>query len=83
MNQQASTTTIQPVTPSILRYVWSVIEETQANILLKLSDVELLEHLLVQLADGKQLNVEELCTVRVYIYSRIPLIREDAQARLV
>lgn len=71
------------MTPSILRYVWSVIEETHTSFLLKLSDVELLEHLLVQLADSKQLNVQELCNVRVYIYSRIPLIREDAQARLV
>ena len=71
------------MTPSILRYVWSVIEETHASLLLKFSDVELLEHLLVQLADSKQLNVQELCNVRVYICSRIPLIREDAQARLV
>ncbi len=71
------------MTPSILRYVWSVIEETHASFLLKLSDVELLEHLLVQLADSKRLNVEELSHVRAYIYSRIPLIREDAQARLV
>ena len=71
------------MTPSILRYVWSVIEETQANILLKLNDVELLEHLLVELAGNRQLNVQELCHVKAYIYARILLIREDAQARLV
>ena len=71
------------MTPSILRYVWSVIEETHASFLLKLSDVELLEHLLLQFADSKRLNVDELCNVRAYICARIPLIREDAQARLV
>ena len=71
------------MTPLILRYVWSVIEETHASLLLKLSDVELLEHLLVKLADSKRLNVDELYNIRAYIYSRIPLIREDAQARLV
>ena len=83
MNQQASTTRIRPMTPSILRHVWSVIEETHASFLLKLSDVELLEHLLVLLADRKQLNVEELCDIKGYIYARIPLIRDDAQARLI
>ena len=83
MNQQAITTGIQPVTPSTLRQIWSVIEETHASLVLKLSDAELLQQLLIQLADKKQLNVEEVCEVRAYIYSRIPLIRDDAQARLV
>jgi hypothetical protein len=83
VNQQASTTVIRPVTPSTLRQVWSVIEETHASLLLKLSDAELLQQLLIQLVDKKQLNVEEVCDVRAYIYSRIPLIRDDAQERLV
>ena len=83
MNQQAITTVIRPVTPSTLRQVWSVIEETHASLLLKLSDAELLQQLLIQLVDKKQLNVEEVCDVRAYIYSRIPLIRDDAQERLV
>lgn len=71
------------MTPSILRQVWSVIEETHASLLLKLSDAELLQQLLIQIADKKQLNIEEVCDVRAYIYSRIPLIRDDAQERLV
>lgn len=83
MNQQASTTGIRPMTSSTLRQIWSVIEETHASLLLKLSDAELLQQLLIQLVDRKQLNVEEVCDVRAYIYSRIPLIRDDAQARLL
>ena len=83
MNQQAITTGIQTVTPSTLRQIWSVIEETHASLVLKLSDAELLQQLLIQLVDKNQLNVEEVCEVRAYIYSRIPLIRDDAQARLV
>jgi hypothetical protein len=59
-----------------------VIEETHASLLLKLSDTELLQQLLIQLADKKQLSVEEICGVTAYIYSRIPLIRDGAQARL-
>lgn len=82
-DQQASTTQICPVTSSTLRQIWSVIEENHASLLLKLSDAELLQQLLIQLADKKQLDVEEVCNVRAYIYSRIPLIRDDAQARLV
>lgn len=83
MNQQAITTGIQPVTPSTLRQIWSVIEETHASLVLKLNDAELLQQLLIQLADKNQLNVEEVCDVRAYIYSRIPLIRDDAHARLM
>ena len=82
MNQQASTTAIQSVAASTLRQIWSVIEETHASLVLKLSNAELLQQLLIQLADKKQLNVEEICDVRAYIYSRIPLIRDGAQARL-
>ena len=82
MNQQPITTGIQPVTPSTLRQIWSVIEETHASLVLKLSDAELLQQLLIQLADKKQLNIEEVCDIRAYIYSRIPLIRDGAQARL-
>ena len=83
MNQQASTTGIQPVTPSTLRQVWAVIEETHASLILELSDAELSQQLLIQIADKKQLNVEEVCDVRAYIHSRILLIRDDAQERLV
>jgi len=71
------------VTSSTLRQIWSVIEETHASLILKLSDAELLQQLLIQLVDKKQLNAEEVCGVRAYIYSRIPLIRDNAQARLV
>lgn len=83
VNQQTSTTGISSMPPSILRHIWSVIEETHASFLLKLSDTELLEHLIGRLTDRKQLNVEELCDIKPYIYARIPLIRDDAQARLL
>lgn len=83
MNQQVSTVSIRPVTPSTLRQVWAVIEETHASLILKLSDAELLQQLLTQLADKKELNVEEVCDVRAYIHSRILLIRDDAQERSV
>lgn len=82
MNQQASITEIQPVTSSTLRQIWSVIESNHASLLLRLNDTELLQQLLRQLADKTQLNGAEICGVRAYIYSRIPLIRDEAQARL-
>ena len=41
VNQQASITEIRPITPSTLRQVWSVIEETHASLILGLSDAEL------------------------------------------
>lgn len=82
MNQQAITTEIQPVTASTLRQIWSVVEQTHASLVLRLSDAELLQQLLLQLTDKTQFNVAEIGGVKAYICSRIPLIRDEAQARL-
>lgn len=66
---------------SILRHLWSVVEETQSNVLLRLNDTELVKQLLSQLASKKILSSEEIDTVSLYLYSKTSLIRDLAQAR--
>jgi muconolactone delta-isomerase len=66
-----------------LRHLWSLIEETQSSTLLKLGDAELVHQLLTQLERRRWLSVEEISIVSLYIHSRIPLIRDLAQARSV
>ena len=67
--------------PSTLRQLWSVIEETQTGVILKLSDTELVKQLLAQLNKKQALSSEETNTLSAYLYSRTPLIRDLATAR--
>ncbi len=67
---------------SILRSLWAVIEETQATLLLGLSDPDLINQLLRQLQDKKLLSGEETNIVTAYISSRTHLIRDLALARI-
>ncbi|MGH2416250.1 MAG: hypothetical protein ACRDEA_21680 [Microcystaceae cyanobacterium] len=66
---------------SMLRYIWSVIEETQTSTLLNFSDAELVQQLIRLLKNRKLLNDEEINIVSAYIGSRVPLIRDLAFAR--
>lgn len=71
-----------PINPSTLRQIWSVIEGTQTSTLLKFSEAELIQLLLRELDNQNRLSTIETNTVEAYIHSRVPLIRDMAQARL-
>ncbi len=66
---------------STLRQIWSVIEETQSSLLLRLSDTELVKQLLSQLESRNSLSNEETIAISGYIHSRTSLIRDLALAR--
>lgn len=70
------------LTSSKLRQIWQIIEQTQARILLELEDLELILQLQKQFETQIFLSVSELCDFRIYIRSRIPLIRDLAEVRL-
>ncbi|MGB8701047.1 MAG: hypothetical protein WCD18_16665 [Thermosynechococcaceae cyanobacterium] len=65
---------------SILRQLWSVIEETQTHRLLKLSDSDLVKQLLAQFQIHHPLSGEETQEIQVYLANRLSLIRDMAQA---
>ncbi|WP_318780937.1 hypothetical protein [Dendronalium phyllosphericum] len=67
---------------SALRHLWFLIEETQTSTLLGFSDAELIQQLLRQVEQDKLLTGEESNTMQAYIRSRVPLIRDLAQARM-
>jgi muconolactone delta-isomerase len=67
---------------SILRHVWSIVEETQTTTLLKFSDADLIQQLLTQVKKKTILTNEEISIIDAYISSRVPLIRDIALARL-
>ncbi|MFZ4664794.1 MAG: hypothetical protein ACOYME_00010 [Prochlorotrichaceae cyanobacterium] len=66
--------------PSLVRQVWTRVEETQANLLLQLDDASLARHLVGKLepVDGQEAHL-----VHHYINAKLPLIRDLAQSRLV
>lgn len=66
---------------STLRYLWSVIEQTQTSTLLGLNDTDLVKQLLKQLDNNKALSSEQTTTIRAYLYSKTALIRDLAIAR--
>lgn len=69
------------MTPTLLRQLWSLIEATQAHILLKLDDASLVQWLLKQLNKERSLNHQETDILNEYLYSRLTLIRDLALER--
>lgn len=66
---------------SILRQFWSVVEATQTVTLMALDDSKLVEQLIQQLRQQYSLNSDQIDSIAVYIRSRLPLVRDLAQAR--
>ncbi len=69
------------MTPTMLRQLWSVIETTQSNLILKLDDASLVQSLLKQFKQQRSLNHEEVHILSDYLSNRLTLIRELAQQR--
>lgn len=69
------------MTPTMLRQLWSLIETTQANLLLKLDDASLVQWILKQLKQEQALNPEEVHILNDYLNNRLSLIRDLAQQR--
>jgi hypothetical protein len=70
------------MTPIMLRQLWSLIETTQATLLVNLDDATLVQWLLKQLKMNSALNGKEADLLNEYIQSRLCLIRDLAEQRL-
>ena len=68
------------MSPLLMRKVWTVIDNTQASVLLELSDRDLIKRLLSQLSTQQSLSQEESNLLNVYLHRKIPLIRDMADA---
>ncbi|HAG84014.1 MAG TPA: hypothetical protein DD379_22320 [Cyanobacteria bacterium UBA11162] len=69
------------MTPTMLRQLWSLIETTQSNLLLKLDDASLVQWLLKQFKQEQALNAEEMHILSDYLSNRLSLIRDLAEQR--
>ena len=64
-----------------VRSLWYLVEETQSNVLLQLSDGDLVYYLERELRDRTTLSEAEIPAVRIYVNSKLSLIRDLAHAR--
>lgn len=71
------------MTPNMLRQLWTLIENTQAHLLVKMDDTSLVQWVLQQLNNQRSLNHQETDILINYIQSKMSLIRDLAQQRLV
>jgi hypothetical protein len=69
------------MTPLMLRQLWSLVERTQANILLNLDDASLVQWLIRQFKTERSLDHSEATIISAYIYSHVTLIRDIAEER--
>lgn len=68
---------------SKLRILWLIIEQTQTCIYSELSDSEIVQHILFQLQERIFLSTSELFDTKIYIHSRLHLIRDLAEIQLI
>lgn len=71
------------MTPAMLRKLWSLVEATQATLLINLDDADLAQLLLKRLQMESQINSKEKDLLTNYIQERSALIRDLAEARIV
>ncbi len=69
------------MSPSLLRQLWSLIEDTQSSTLLSLDDSTLIQWLLRQVRQHCALNYDETNVLDNYLRSKLSLIRDLAQSR--
>lgn len=70
------------VNTSIMRQLWSIIEESSEKTLISLNDSDLVNQLLKKLNAQQNLSSEDCCLISAYLRSRTPLIREMAEYRM-
>ena len=68
---------------TLLRQTWNLIETTNASELLEVGETELIQKLLSRLDAQKPLADRERIYLNNYLHSKINLIKDTAEARMV
>ena len=68
---------------TLLRQTWNLIETTNAGELLEISESELIQRLLRRLDAQNPLADQERASVNNYLLSKMNLIKDTAESRLV
>ncbi|MER3434306.1 MAG: hypothetical protein C4288_12980 [Leptolyngbya sp. ERB_1_1] len=71
------------ISSSTLRLIWTTVEEASPSDLLSFSDTALVKLLLQQISRKILLGGEEVCALYDYLGSKMSLIRDIAESRLL
>lgn len=69
------------MTPTMLRHLWQLVEQTHPQVLLRLDDLSLVRWVVQQFATERELSPQEAAVVNDYVSGRIALIRDLASQR--
>ncbi|MEB3280344.1 MAG: hypothetical protein VKK42_15635 [Lyngbya sp.] len=70
------------MSPTMLRQLWSLVETTQASLIVSLDDADLVQWLIKRLQTESTINYSDRDVVNDYLNSRLTLIRDLAESRL-
>lgn len=68
--------------PTMLRQLWSLVEATQASLIISLDDADLVQLLLKQLQTKSTIRCSDRDVVNDYLNSKLTLIRDLAESRI-
>lgn len=70
------------INPLQLRQLWTLVESSQASMLVRLDDISLAQWLLGQFRSYQILDATESKVMNAYIHTKLPLIRDLASQRM-
>jgi hypothetical protein len=70
------------MTPNMLRQIWSLVETTQANMLLSLDDASLIDWILRNLKQKQNLDGSQVNALDNYLHAKVSLIRDLAYQKV-
>lgn len=73
---------LNTMNPLRLRQIWTLVESSQASLLVRLDDPDLEQWLMRQFSKDQTLSPSESQAMTHYVHSKLPLIREMAEQKV-
>ena len=82
MTTLSSNTSLNIINPLRLRQIWTLVESSQASLLVRLDDPDLEQWLMRQFTKDQTLSPIESQAMTHYVHSKLPLIRDMAEQKV-
>lgn len=82
MTTLSSNTSLNIINPLRLRQIWTLVESSQASLLVRLDDPDLEQWLMRQFTKDQTLSPSESQAIIHYVHSKLPLIRDMAEQKV-
>jgi hypothetical protein len=82
MTTLSSNTSLNIINPLRLRQIWTLVESSQASLLVRLDDPDLEQWLMRQFTKDQTLSPSESQAITHYVHSKLPLIRDMAEQKV-